>query len=59
VNCLFSVSVEHLEGYSLNTLEYVHVKLTLTHERRGDVEVKLVSPSGTTSVIGATRSGDK
>jgi len=53
------VTDEMLTGYSLNTLEYVHVSVSLSHERRGDVQVILVCPSGTTSVIGATRSLDK
>ena len=48
-----------LVGYSLHTLEYVHVSVSLTHKRRGDVELVLVCPSGTTSVIGARRSLDK
>ena len=48
-----------LYGYSLHTLEYVHVSVSLTHECRGDVELVLVCPSGTTSVIAATRSLDK
>ena len=48
-----------LGGYGLETLEYVHIIVALTHERRGDVEIKLVCPSGTTSVIGATRLHDE
>jgi len=48
-----------LDGYSLHTLEYVHVSVSLTHEWRGDVELVLVCPSGTRSIIGATRVLDK
>jgi len=48
-----------LAGYNLETLEYVHVSVSLSHERRGDVELVLVCPSGTTSIIGAARSLDK
>jgi len=59
VNVDCAVTDAMLAGYSLHTLEYVHVTVTLTHERRGDVELVLVCPSGTTSIIGATRSLDK
>jgi len=48
-----------LDGYNLNTLEYVHVKITLRHERRGDVNIELICPSGTSSIIGATRKLDE
>lgn len=57
--CAGVVTGAMLAGYSLHTLEYVHVSVSLSHERRGDVELILVCPSGTTSVIAATRSLDK
>ena len=44
-----------LRGYALRTLEYVHVIVSLSHSRRGDVNLILVCPSGTSSVIGAAR----
>ncbi len=48
-----------LDSYNLYTLEYVHLVVTLTHQRRGDVETRLVCPSGTFSVLGAKRSHDR
>jgi len=57
--CVAEVTDAMLAGYGLETLEYVHVSVSLSHERRGDVELILVCPSGTTSIIGATRSLDK
>ena len=57
--CVAEVADAMLAGYGLETLEYVHVSVSLSHERRGDVELILVCPSGTTSIIGATRSLDK
>ena len=58
--CRFvAVTKEKLDGYNLYTLEYVHATVTLTHERRGDVEVKLTCPSGTPSVLAATRKLDE
>jgi len=53
-----TVSRSQLSGYALHTLEYVHVLVSLSHSRRGDVQLILVCPSGTSSVIGATRKLD-
>jgi len=41
------------------SLEYVHVTVTLKHEQRGDLEIRLRCPSKTESLIGATRTQDK
>ncbi len=54
----FSVTKEKLEGFNLYTLEYVHVTVTLEHSMRGDVEIHLNCPSGTRSVLAATRKLD-
>ena len=57
--CITEVTDGMLAGYSLETLEYVHASVSLSHERRGDVELLLVCPSGTKSIVGATRELDK
>lgn len=54
----FNVTERMLDGYYLNTMEYVHVKITLNHECRGDLGIELVCPSNTVSVIGAPRKLD-
>ncbi|CAD5123749.1 unnamed protein product [Dimorphilus gyrociliatus] len=46
------------DDYLLNVLEYALVSITLTHECRGEVEIILLCPSGTKSVIGARRKLD-
>ena len=57
--CFLAVSNDTLDGYNLQSLEYVHVTITLKHECRGDLEIRLHCPSETESVIGATRTHDK
>lgn len=42
----------------LQTLEHVAVTVSLTHPRRGSLELKLFCPSGMMSLIGAPRSLD-
>ena len=54
-----AVTKEKLDGFDLYTLEYVHATMTVTHARRGDVEVKLHCPSGTVSTLAATRKLDE
>ncbi|KAL5020538.1 hypothetical protein ScPMuIL_003430 [Solemya velum] len=54
----YNVTEEKLRGYELNILEYVQVTVTLEHPHRGMLEIRLQCPSGTDSVIGATRSHD-
>jgi subtilisin-like proprotein convertase family protein len=55
---LLLVTESMLSGYALHTMEYVHISVSLSHSRRGDVELVLVCPSGTSSVIAATRKYD-
>ncbi|KAK2185428.1 hypothetical protein NP493_237g03008 [Ridgeia piscesae] len=55
----YTVTNATLDGYNLMSLEYVHVTVTLKHEQRGDLEIRLRCPSKTESLIGATRTQDK
>lgn len=47
-----------LEMSGLKTLEHVAVTVSITHPRRGSLELKLFCPSGMMSLIGAPRSMD-
>ena len=47
-----------LDMSGLKTLEHVAVTVSITHPRRGSLEVKLFCPSGMMSLIGAPRSLD-
>lgn len=52
------VSQRDAELHKLNTLEHVQVTLTIEHRRRGDIEVTIVCPSGTESLVGPNRDKD-
>lgn len=51
--------MEELDGYQLNSLEYVQAIVTIDHDRRGDLEIQLRCPSGTVSMLGARRHLDE
>ncbi|XP_026138763.1 proprotein convertase subtilisin/kexin type 7 isoform X2 [Carassius auratus] len=51
----WNVSVSDLRQSGMQTLEHVSVTVTITHPRRGSVEIWLVCPSGMSSLIGARR----
>ncbi|KAL7851575.1 hypothetical protein AOLI_G00219310 [Acnodon oligacanthus] len=51
----WNVSAADLEQSGMQTLEHVSVTVTVTHPRRGNVEIVLLCPSGMTSLIGARR----
>ncbi|TWW76684.1 proprotein convertase subtilisin/kexin type 7 [Takifugu flavidus] len=55
----WKVSASDLTQSGLKTLEHVAVTVTITHPRRGALEIVLVCPSGMTSVIGARRVIDR
>ncbi|XP_014665059.1 PREDICTED: proprotein convertase subtilisin/kexin type 7-like, partial [Priapulus caudatus] len=54
----YTVTPQTLEGYALLMLEHVQVRVTLSHPKRGELDVQLICPSGTISVIGPPRSKD-
>ncbi|XP_027713290.1 proprotein convertase subtilisin/kexin type 7 isoform X1 [Vombatus ursinus] len=56
---LWNVSKSDLEMSGLMTLEHVAVTVSITHPRRGSLELKLFCPSGMMSLIGAPRTMDK
>ena len=45
-------------GVMINFLEHVEVKLNLNYSRRGDLEIKLTSPSGTETNLTHYRPSD-
>lgn len=52
------VTEADLELSGLKTLEHVAVTVSITHPRRGNLEIHLLCPSGTDSLIGTARSMD-
>jgi kexin len=47
-----------LNSYNLESLEHITVQVWITHTKRGDVEVHIVSPIGIKSVLAAPRRND-
>ena len=58
VQSKLTVTKELLEQRNFDKLEHITVKVWITHKRRGDVEVELVSPNGVKSILAARRHGD-
>ncbi|KAM9519708.1 proprotein convertase subtilisin/kexin type 7 isoform 1-T2 [Guaruba guarouba] len=54
----WNVSPADLEQSGMRTLEHVAVTVTITHPRRGNLEIRLFCPSGMMSLIGTARSMD-
>lgn len=54
----FTITQAMLDAANLETVEHVTVRVWITHERRGDVDVELVSPHGTKSVLARPRRFD-
>uniref|UniRef100_A0A4W4HK26 P/Homo B domain-containing protein n=1 Tax=Electrophorus electricus TaxID=8005 RepID=A0A4W4HK26_ELEEL len=51
----WNVTAAALRQSGMQTLEHVSVTVTITHPRRGNLEIVLLCPSGMTSLIGARR----
>ncbi len=58
IESTFEITPGMLKDQNFETLEHVTVRVWITHDRRGDVEVELVSPSGVTSVLARQRRFD-
>lgn len=54
----WNVTALDLQQSGMQTLEHVSVTVTISHPRRGHVEMVLICPSGMTSLIGARRAMD-
>lgn len=54
----FTITEEDLKKSNLGALEHVTVRVWITHQRRGDVNVELISPHGTKSALARSRRYD-
>jgi len=52
------ITKQHLVANNFDTLEHIDVRVWIEHSRRGDVEVSITSPQGTTSILAAPRDRD-
>ncbi|ORX35284.1 peptidase S8/S53 domain-containing protein [Kockovaella imperatae] len=55
----FEVTQQMLDDSNFETLEHVTVRVWIEHERRGDVEVEIMSPNGISSVLARRRRYDE
>lgn len=53
-----TITKEMLKDNNFERLEHITIKVWITHTRRGDVEVELISPAGVKSVLATKRKGD-
>ena len=58
VTSTIEVTRDMLSSNNFEKLEHITIKVWITHTRRGDVEVELVSPKGIKSVLAAKRYQD-
>lgn len=58
VTVSYEVTEEVLQGYALRILEFVQVRVTVEHQYRGSLQISLVCPSGTRSVLATPRDAD-
>jgi kexin len=54
-----NVNATYLAQNNFETLEHITVKVWITHPKRGEVEVDIVSPNGVRSVLGGARRFDE
>lgn len=59
VQSTYEITQEMLDGSNFERLEHVTVRVWIEHQRRGDVEVQLTSPSGIKSVLARQRRLDE
>ncbi|EMD38165.1 hypothetical protein CERSUDRAFT_64430 [Gelatoporia subvermispora B] len=58
VSSTLAVTQSMLQDNNFEKLEHITITVWITHTRRGDVEVELVSPNGVKSVLAARRPTD-
>lgn len=58
VTSTITITQEDLDQNNFEALEHITVRVWITHDRRGDVEVEIVSPNGVKSILAARRRDD-
>lgn len=58
VTCTTTITQEHVRQNNFEKLEHITVRVWITHDRRGDVEVEITSPNGIKSILAARRRSD-
>lgn len=58
VKSVISVTSDQLQDRNFEQLEHINVRVWISHQHRGDVEVEVVSPNGVRSVLAGRRNSD-
>ncbi|KAJ8454944.1 hypothetical protein ONZ45_g19110 [Pleurotus djamor] len=58
VKSSMTITRDQLDSHNFDKLEHINVKVWISHTKRGDVEVEIVSPKGIKSVLAGARYGD-
>jgi kexin len=58
VTSTITITQENLELNNFEALEHITVRVWIMHDRRGDVEVEVISPNGIKSILAARRRDD-
>lgn len=58
VRSFTTVTKAMMERENFEKLEHITIKVWISHTKRGDVEVELVSPNGIKSILSAPRASD-
>ncbi|KAH9958323.1 peptidase S8/S53 domain-containing protein [Russula dissimulans] len=58
VTSTITITQENMEQNNFEKLEHITVRVWITHDRRGDVEVEITSPHGIKSILAARRRTD-
>ncbi|KAK9728175.1 pheromone processing endoprotease [Basidiobolus ranarum] len=59
INSTIVITDSEISKYELNFLEHITVQVNIAHERRGDLEVYLISPNQVVSQLAARRRRDE
>jgi kexin len=52
------ITMEFLQQNNLEKIEHIDIRVWITHEKRGDVEVELTGPTGVRSILAGKRAYD-
>lgn len=58
VKSSIKVTRDQLDSHNFDKLEHINVKVWISHTKRGDVEVEVISPKGIKSILAGARYGD-
>lgn len=59
VTSTMAVTKSFIDENNLEKIEHINVRVWITHDKRGDVEVELTSPTGVKSILAGKRGDDK